>query len=143
MLVSEVFKATIPTTIITQEKTRGVLEPGDLVSIKSSCQNPLLNSTNQQPSEVLIFGNLSGTISKPPVDLNVDLDPCPNIDWSSFDENSCKLGWLREQVWLNCDDFFEGGFLNIKQLIVGIICLSLIAISLVISLAAWLFREQS
>jgi hypothetical protein len=107
---------------------------GQIVSVLSSCQDPTqYNNT----SDMLIFANVTGN-GKPVIELQQD--PCPTASWAAFD-TTCKLDWLRKQVWENCDDFIEGG-LSITQLSLAVTCGSLIVLSSITTVCIWWWKER-
>lgn len=111
------------------------VKKGDLVIIHSHCQDPRNFTDN-----VLIFGNFTGDIVKPPLVARILLDPCPTINWTSLD-NSCKRDWVRRQIWSNCEDFIEGK-MSILEISFVVVCASLILLSLVITFFIWWWKER-
>eukprot|EP01126_Amoeba_proteus_P013356 TRINITY_DN1565_c0_g3_i3.p1 TRINITY_DN1565_c0_g3~~TRINITY_DN1565_c0_g3_i3.p1 ORF type:complete len:204 (+),score=20.79 TRINITY_DN1565_c0_g3_i3:68-679(+) len=129
--VIEVFKDQTPSK---NESKSSILRPGQLVTVTSTCQDPTPYSLTK--TEMLIYGN---RVPSHPTKISVKLDPCPPVNWSYFD-NSCKLGWLRNNAWSNCESYTN--VITLSQMVFGLICGILLVTSLFATFCVWWFIER-
>eukprot|EP01126_Amoeba_proteus_P015154 TRINITY_DN1673_c0_g1_i1.p1 TRINITY_DN1673_c0_g1~~TRINITY_DN1673_c0_g1_i1.p1 ORF type:complete len:137 (+),score=24.64 TRINITY_DN1673_c0_g1_i1:257-667(+) len=121
--VEEIFK---------DKQSKTPLLVGHSVNVTSTCQDPLPYSMLK--TDVLICGNFVQNQSA------VLLDPCPPVNWTYFD-NPCKLSWLKDNVWSNCDAYTSS--FSTPQLVVGLVCGILVVTGLFATFCVWWFKERN